>query len=148
MLKKFIITLAPFFFISVLPLPFFAAAAEDVTPVCARLQEKAGSDMVKYSLDADVNGPLFFSGIRCALRHRNTEFCAIEMVTFDITSKVYDYYTAEKIEISQAYFWLDETNKDAPILAFSAKESAEKYTTEKGTGVILDYSGLKDMMAN
>jgi len=148
MLKKFIITLAVFFFLSSSPLPFIAAAAEDITPVCIRLQEKAGSDMVKYSLDADVNGPLFFSGIRCALRHRNTEFCAIEMVSFDITGKVYDFYTAEKIEISAAYFWLDETNKSAPILAFSSKESAEKYGAELGTGVILDYSSLKDMMLN
>lgn len=50
--------------------------------------------------------------------------------------------------MSQVYFWLDEPNRDAPILTFRAKESAEKYGTEKGTGVILDYSGLKDMMSN
>ena len=144
MLKKFILTLAAFFFLSVVT--FFAAAAEDNIPVCSRLAEKASSDMAKYSLDADVNGPQFFSGVRCALRYRNTQLCAIEMVSFDITGKVYDYYTAEKIEIGKAYFWLDEKNLDSPILAFRSKESAEKFGAEKGTGITLDYSGLTDMM--
>ena len=85
MLKKFIITLAPFFSLLFCHYSFFAAAAEDITAVCAQLQEKASSDMVKYSLDDEINGPLFLSCIRCAFRHRNSEFCAIEMVSFDIT---------------------------------------------------------------
>ncbi|KPK00543.1 MAG: hypothetical protein AMJ60_00740 [Desulfobacterales bacterium SG8_35] len=144
MLTKFIITLTVFYFLSVIP--FCAAAAEDSSPLCTRLHEKAINGMVKYSLDADVNGPQFFSGIRCALRYRNTELCAIEMVSFDITGKVYDYYTAERIEIGAAYFWLDEKNTDTPILAFSSKESAEKYGAEKKEGIILDYSGLTDRM--
>jgi len=144
MLKKIITTLTAVFFLAVIP--FLAAAAEDSTPVCTRLPEKAGSDMLRYSLDTDVNGLQFFSGIRCALRYRNTELCAIEMVSFDITGKVYDYYTSEKIEVGEAYFWLDEQNKDAPILAFSSKESAERYGAENETGLILDYAGLKERM--
>ena len=144
MLKKIITTLTAVFILAALP--FWAATAEDSTPVCARLPEKASNDMLKYSLDADVNGVQFFSGIRCALSYRNTELCAIEMVSFDITGKVYDYYTAEKTDVDGAYFWLDEQNKDAPILAFSSKESAEKYGAENETGLILDYAGLKERM--
>ena len=144
MLKKFIISWTALFCLSVIAT--YAAAAEDGIPPCSRLREKASSGMVKYSLDADVTGPQFFSGIRCALRYRNTELCAIEMVSFDITGKVYDYYTAEKIEIGRAYFWFDEKDRDAPILAFSSKESAEKYASEKGTGAILDYPALTDKM--
>ena len=144
MLKKFIIMLPAVFFLFHSGFP--VAAADDITPDCSRLHEKASNDMVKYSLDADVNGPQFFNDIRCALRYRNTELCAIEMISFDITGKVYDYYTAEKIEIGAAYFWLEEKNKDASIVAFSSKESAEKYGAEKKDGVILDYSGLTDRM--
>ena len=82
--------------------------------------------MLKYSLDAVVNNPVFFAGIYCGVRYRK-ELCAMEMVNFDISATVYDYFTAEKIGIGKAYFWLDGKNKDAPILAFRLKETAEKY---------------------
>jgi len=121
-----------------------SSAADDAVPECTRLDTKASNELLKYSLDGEANGPIFFSGIRCAIEHRNRELCAMEMISFDTTSKVYDYYTTEKIEIGKAYFWFDEQNKDAPVLAFSSKEGAEKYTAEKKSGLVLDYTALTD----
>ena len=144
MLKTFYFTLLTLLFFSFPGLN--AAIAENSSQDCIQLDKKASGDMTKYSLYGEANGPVFFSGISCAIEHRNRELCAMEMVSFDISATVYDYYTSEKIEIGKAHFWLDEINKDAPILAFSSKESAEKYVAEKEAGVILDYAGLTDTM--
>jgi hypothetical protein len=124
---------------------FTAAGADETTPECTRLKEKASGDLLKYSLDAEVNNPVFFGDIRCGILYRK-ELCAMEMVSFDISARVYDFYTAEKIDIGKAYFWLDGENKDALILAFSSKESAEKYGTGKEGGVVMDYTGLTDKL--
>jgi len=118
------------------------AIAENDAPVCIRLDMKASGEMQKYSVHGDANGPIFFSGIRCGIKHRNKELCAMEMVSFDNTAKVYDYYTGEELEIGKAYFCLEENNTDAPIVAFNSKESAEKYAANTEGGVILDYTGL------
>jgi len=142
MLNKFIITLLVVFFITYAG-PAVSLAGED-SPPCARLDGKASGDMLKYSLDGEANGPIFFSGISCAIEHRNRELCAMEMISFDTTSKVYDFYSAEKIEIGKAYFWLDEKDKAAPVLAFSSKEAAEKYGAENEGGVVLDYTALTE----
>jgi hypothetical protein len=121
-----------------------AAIAENSSQACMQLDEKASGDMIKYSLYGEANGPVFFNGISCAIEHRNRELCAMEMVSFDTTAKVYDYNTAEEIDISKAYFCLDETNDDGKILAFSSKVAAEKYGAETEGSVILDYTGLTD----
>ena len=123
---------------------FNLAMAEDSSPVCIQLDEKASGDMIHYSLHGEANGPVFFSGISCAIEHRNRELCAMEMVSFDTTAKVYDYNTAEEIDINRAYFWLEEENSATPVVAFGSKENAEKYETEKKGGLILDYTGLTD----
>lgn len=142
MAKKIFFTL---FVLFALPLLFAKHAfAEEPPPVCMQLDEKVSGNMVKYSLHGEANGAIFFSGIRCAIKHRNKELCAMEMVSFDTTSKVYDYYTVEELDIGKAYFWLDEKNTAAPVLAFSTKESAEKYGSENTGGVILDFTGLAD----
>ena len=143
MLKKNIITLMMLIFFTV---SGFTAAAENGSPVCSRLNEKASGEALKYSLEAEANGALYFQGISCAIEFRNRELCAMEMVSFDTTGKVYDFYTAEKIDIAKAYFWLDDKNEYIPILAFSTKESAEKYNAQTKGGVILDYSGLTDKL--
>lgn len=143
MLNKYIITILAVFSLSLLGLT--SAAADDSTSACSRLDQKASGDMLKYSLDAVVNNPVFFADIYCGVRYRK-ELCAMEMVNFDISATVYDYFTAEKIDIGKAYFWLDGKNKDAPILAFRLKESAEKYGGEHEGGVILDYPGLTDRL--
>ena len=120
------------------------ATADDAVSACRRLDKKASGDLVKYSLHGEANGPLFFSGISCAIEHRNRELCAMEMVTFDTTAKVFDFYSGEEIAIDKAYFWLDEKNYETPIIAFSSRDNAEKYQTESGYGLVLDYTGLTD----
>ena len=120
------------------------AIAENDAPVCIRLDMKASGEMQKYSVHGDANGPIFFSGIRCGIKHRNKELCAMEMVSFDNTAKVYDYFTGEEIEIGKAYFWLDEKNNTGPIVAFGSKKSAEKHGTTTEGGVILDYTALTE----
>jgi len=141
MLKIFFTLLALFF----LSVPGFnTAIAEDSTPSCIQLDEKASGDMTKYSLHGEANGQVFFSGISCAIKHRNKELCAMEMISFDTTAKVYDYNTAEKIDVGKAYFCLDEKNDAGKILAFSSKEAAEKYGSETEGAVVLDYTGLTE----
>jgi hypothetical protein len=142
MLKKQLIITS--LFLSVFSLAGLSGtAADDAVSVCRRLEEKASGNMAKYSLYGDANGPLFFSGISCAIEHRNRELCAMEMVSFDTTAKVFDFYTGAEIAIGKAYFWLaDENNNKTPIAAFDSKEKAEKHKTESGKGLILDYTGL------
>lgn len=141
MLKIFLTTLS-IFSLTVCNIVAAAENSANSVPVCIRLDEKASGDIMKYSLDADVDGQVFFSGIRCAIKHRNKEFCAMEMVNFDTSANVYDYYTAEKISIGKAFFWLEDNNEDGPVLAFTTKETAEKYRAEKRVGIIVDYDGL------
>jgi nitrous oxide reductase accessory protein NosL len=120
------------------------AAADDASPICKKLMTRATGDMIKYSLYGDANGPVFFSGISCAIEYRNREFCAMEMVSFDSTAKVFDYDTEEEIDIGKAFFWLDEKNTDERILAFNSQEAAKRFKTDKGSGLVLDYSGLTE----
>ena len=142
MLKKILIISLALFCIS--GLAYTATIAEETVPACIELEEKASGDMVKYSLHGEGNGLVFFSGISCAIEHRNRELCAMEMISFDTTSKVYDYNSTEEIDVGKAYFWLDEKNNNTPIVAFKSKEDAEKYGLETEGGVILDYTGLTD----
>ena len=118
-------------------------AANDA-PVCVQLDTKASGEMEKYSVYGDANGPIFFSGISCAIKHRNKELCAMEMVSFDNSAKVYDFNTGEEIEIGKAYFWIDEKNNEIPILAFGSEDSAVKYGVTSGGGLVLDYTGLTE----
>ena len=140
------------FFVTVLTLFAFAAPilntaiAENTTAACTELEEKVSGDMMKYSLYGEANGQVFFSGISCAIEHRNRELCAMEMISFDTTAKVYDYNTEEEIDIGKAYFCLDEKNKETPIVAFGSKDAAEKYGAQTDGSVILDYTELTDRM--
>ena len=144
MLKIFFITALTLFAIAVPGLN--AAIAGDTAPACMQLDEKSSGDMTKYSLYGEANGQVFFSGISCAIEHRNRELCAMEMISFDTTAKVYDYNTEEEIDIGKAYFCLDEKNKEAPIVAFGSKDGAEKYNTQTDANVVLDYTELTDRM--
>jgi hypothetical protein len=141
MLNRFIIALLPFFSLSLMNCT--AAGAVD-NMACTRLSKKASGDLLKYSLHAEANGSLYFSGISCAMKHRSKELCAMELVSFDTTAKVYDYNTVEEIAIGSAYFWLDKQNKEVPILAFSSQGSAAAYALAHEGGVVLDYTALTE----
>lgn len=139
--KKFLITLT---LLALSVSGLHPALAEDNARICVQLDTKASGEMEKYSVYGDANGPLFFSGISCAIKHRNKELCAMEMLSFDNTAKVYDYYTGEETDIGKAYFWIDEKNNENPILAFASKESAEEYEAASKGGMVMDYTGLKE----
>jgi hypothetical protein len=143
MQRKIIIFLLTFAFQAVCGFP---AAAIDNNSTCTRLNEPAGGEMTRYSLNAEVDGPVYFNDIGCGIRYRNRELCAMEMVRFDNSAKVYDYYTSGEIAIGKAYFWLDQKNQAASVLAFSSKEAAERYGAEKGDGIVLDYTDLSSRM--
>jgi len=143
-MAKKIFIIVSLFFSAFLFVALPNATADDAVSACRRLDEKASGDLAKYSLHGEANGPLFFSGISCAIAHRNRELCAMEMVSFDTTAKVFDFYSGEEIAIDKAYFWLDEKNYETPVAAFSSRNNAEKYKAESGDGLILDYTGITD----
>ena len=118
--------------------------AEDKIPVCEKLDDRVTGEMVKYSVNADVDGPVFFGDIACAVIYRTKEFCAMEMVSFDSSARVFDYYTANELEMSKAFFVVDEKNGSGPIPAFENKSAAEKFTAAHPGAVILDFTGLVD----
>lgn len=144
MLKNFSLTVLIVFSFSFPGLSI--ASAGETAPVCMELDEKASGETVKYSLHAEVNGPVFFDDIGCGVTYRNSELCAMEMVSFDTSAKVFDYNSSEEINISQAFFWLNEKDESNKILAFSSKETAEKYNAGREGGLVLDYVSLTDRL--
>ncbi len=118
--------------------------AEDKIPVCDKLGDKVTGEMIKYSVNADVDGLVYFGDIGCAVKYRTKEFCAMEMVSFDFSAKVYDYNTANELEMGKALFVIDEKNPGAPILAFENKTAAERYIAEHQGCIVLDYTALVD----
>ena len=127
-------------------LPLTAAAADEAPPACIQLEEKAIKEKLRYSLDANVDGPVYFGDIRCGVKYRCKELCAMEMISFDTSAAVYDYNTEEKIAIGKAFFWVNDKDPAALILAFSTRKAAEKHGAGNPGGVILDYTGLTDRL--
>ena len=126
--------------------PFTSTTAGETAPTCTQLDEKAGGEKLRYSLDANVDGPVYFDDIRCGVQYRCKDLCAMEMISFDTSAAVYDYNTEEKIAIGKAFFWIDEDDPTAPILAFSTRDAAEKYGAGTPGGIILDYTALADRL--
>lgn len=118
--------------------------ADDKIPVCEKLDNRVTGEMMKYSVNADVDGPVFFGDIACAVTYRTKEFCAMEMVSFDSSARVFDYYTANELEMSKAFFVVDEKYGSIPIPAFESKNAAEKYAAAHPGAVILDFTALVD----
>ncbi len=141
MRKEFILCIAC---ISLFLLLIVPVNAEDKIHVCEKLGDKVSGEMVKYSVNADVDGPVYFGDIGCAIKYRTKEFCAMEMVSFDFSAKVYDYNTANELEMGKALYVIDEKNSGAPILAFENKSAAEKYAAEHQGCIVLDYTALVD----
>jgi hypothetical protein len=143
--KDFFLCIAVFSIFLLLAAP---VNSEDTIPVCDKLGDKVTGEMMKYSFNADVDGPVFFGDIACAVKFRTKEFCAMKMVSFGSSAKVYDYNTATEIEIGKAYFVVDEKNKSAQIPAFESKNAAEKYAAEHQGCTILDYTALVERDIN
>lgn len=119
--------------------PIVAPADESSSP-CEKLGQPVAGPEKKFSITGDANGFAAFTDIGCAIKWRNTELCATELASFDLTATVYDYYTGKEIEASKAFFAVD--TPDARISAFSSRNDGQKYIAEKGGGQILDYDQL------
>ena len=139
MRKEFIFCIAG---LSIFLLLTASINAEDKIPVCEKLGDKVTGEMMKYSVNADVDGPVYFGDIACAVKYRTKEFCAMEMVSFDSSAKVYDYNTATELEIGKALFVSDEKTPGSSILAFESKSAAEKYAAEHQGCTVLDDTAL------
>lgn len=139
MTKKMLLTLL----IVPLTMALYMPALADEAPACIQVDEKVRGDLEKYSVYGDANGPLYFSGISCAIRHRNKTLCAMEMVSFDSTAMVYDFQTGEEVAAAKAYYWIGEKNGGEQVLAFGGKDSADKYLAGQKHGTVVDYQGLK-----
>lgn len=139
MRKNFILFIAS---LALLPLLAAPVNAEDKIPVCDKLGDKVTGEMIKYSVNADVDGPVYFGDIGCAIKYRTKKFCAMEMISFDFSARVYDYNTANELEIGKALFVIDEKNSGAPILAFESKSAAARYAAEHQGCIVLNFTGL------
>jgi hypothetical protein len=118
--------------------------AEDKISACEKLEDKVTGDMMKYSVSADVDGPVYFGDIACAVKYRTKEFCAMEMVSFDSTAKVYDFNTATELEMGKALFVVDEKKSAAPIVAFESKSTADEYAAKHQGCTVLDFTALME----
>jgi len=145
MRKEFILCIAS---ISIVLFLAVSIKAEDKTPVCDKLDDKVTGEMMKYSVNADVDGPVYFGDIACAVKYRTKEFCAMEMVSFDFSAKVYDYNSANELEMGKALYVIDEKNSSSQILAFVSKDAAEKYAAEHQGCTVLDYTALVERDIN
>jgi hypothetical protein len=116
-----------------------AVAADDGS--CQRLSAAVTGEERKYAVTADAYGPAAFADISCAVYWRNNKFCATEMATFDVTAKTVDYHTGEEVQMARAHFVLNAPG-EKKVVAFAAREDAEKFVAQGGGGSILGYTQL------
>lgn len=100
------------------------ALADGEQEICPQLEKQVGGDRMKYSISANVDGPIYFADIGCGTIMRK-DLCAMEMVAFDISAKVFDFFTGEEIESVKAFYVLGEKKEPTPeIIAFKEKKGA------------------------
>jgi hypothetical protein len=114
-------------------------AAEGET--CRKLTSAVTGDERMYAVTADIYGLAAFADIDCAVYWRNNKFCATEMATFDVTAKVVDYLSFEAVEMAEAHF-VSNAPGEKRVVAFAAREDAEKFVIRAGGGSILNYRQL------
>ena len=83
------------------------AIADSDQDICPQLEKKVEGDRMKYSISANVYGPIYFADIGCGIVMRK-DLCAMEMVAFDNSAKVFDFSTGEEIESVKAFYVLGE----------------------------------------
>ncbi|MFN3479487.1 MAG: nitrous oxide reductase accessory protein NosL [Thermodesulfovibrionales bacterium] len=85
-----------------------------------------------------------FDDIGCALLWRDQQ-CATMQDSFDSNAITHDYYTSERVNMSDAFYVIDsgvKTPMGYGILAFKTKGEAERFTKESKKGRILSYQEL------
>jgi len=71
--KEFIFSITGFLIFLLLTA---SVSDEDKIPVCDKLDDKVSSEMMKYSVNADVDGPVYFGDIACAVKFRTKDSSA------------------------------------------------------------------------
>ncbi len=117
------------------------ALANGERDICPQLEKQVDSVRMKYSISANVDGPIYFANIGCGILLRK-DLCAMEMVAFDTSAKVFDFSTGEEIESVKAFYVLGGKKEPIPeIIAFKEKKGAEEYAAEHG-GRVMDFDTL------
>lgn len=140
-MKKSIISLAFILSVCAFISPVFSMEKTDYN--CDKLPEVVSGDQQKYSMHADVDGAFALQTIPCAVELRK-ELCAMEMVSFDQSAKVFDFMSGDEVTMTEAYYLVDPAKKDrgkATITAFKNKEDAQKHVNQ-GSGKVVDYTEL------
>ena len=79
MKKLFTVTAMLILTISLQPVP---ARADNAKEICAQLENQITGDRMKYSVSANVDGPIYFANIGCGIKVRKNDLCAMEMVAW------------------------------------------------------------------
>lgn len=112
-----------------------AAAGE-----CRKLSTPFSGEEQKYSVQAQVDGPVIFADIPCAVYWRNHEFCATELASFQATATVIDHPSGAAVAMTDAYFVVGAPGEKHPV-AFADRRTAADFVAENG-GELLDYEQL------
>lgn len=107
---------------------------------CPPLKEAVQGEEKKYSVCSRVDGPEYFADIRCALLRRK-DLCAMELSTFDLSGRVYDYYSGAEVVITEALYVV----VDGRIHAFSGQGDADRFIGEQGAGESITFEQLTAM---
>lgn len=124
---------------------FTAATAAIAGSGCEELTKPVTGEGQKYSMHANVNGPVAFADIGCAITYRNDR-CAMEMVAFDTSAMVYDYVSGNKLAMAKAFYAIPDSQQNpAQVAAFADRGAAEQFITAQGNGRVVDYDELSLM---
>jgi hypothetical protein len=122
------------------------AYSDEDTRQCGILDQQVTGPAMKYSMTADVNGFVAYDDIGCSIEWRNRELCAMELSSFDITAKVFDFLTGNELEMTKAYYVVNASEPaSSKVIAFDGKQSAEKYAAEQGNMKVVDFTALTEL---
>lgn len=110
---------------------------------CNKLEEPVSGPGKKYSISADANGFAAFDNIFCGIKWRKGDLCAMEMVSFDASAQVVDFYSGKEIAATSACYVV-EAPQEKRVIAFESEENAARFISEKGGGKKLDYDALNE----
>lgn len=118
---------------------------KEVAPICAICNMRISDENIRFSVsDTKSLQKVMFDDIGCALLWRDQQ-CATMQDSFDSNAIAYDYYTAETVNMSDAFYVIDsgvKTPMRYGILSFKTKEGAERFVRESKKGKVISYQEL------
>ena len=115
---------------------------------CTQLTAKVENDLKRYSINADVDGFFAYDNILCGVELRAKKLCATELSVFDSSARVYDFDSAEELEVTKAHYCINPTSTSIKgSVCFKDKAAAEKFVAEHG-GQLVNYDQLVDGLIN